>query len=336
MTQEPACGRGPIRHPSGVSGPPSTAPPQFPLTTHTPPSPGLPAHGDPNGARGGGSSFSTWARRALRYGPLALALVLIAFLGVPAQSVTLSGGITNVAPTISSITLAASVNPTAGSTTSIPVTIVASDANGCSDVTSVAVTVYQNDGTTVQVPQGAASLSTCVALLATYSYSFNMNFYDAPATYKVKVVATDAAGASANNTGALNTFVYNSLTALNLGSSSVSFGSIAPGGTGSAQTETVQNYGNVQIDIQVSGTNLTLASPAATIGVSSIKYSMNANMSSSSATSTSAVTLTTFDLVKGASSTKNLYTQLVVPSGSSQYVPGGTYTGTLTVTAVAG
>jgi hypothetical protein len=44
------------------------------------------------------------------------------------------------------------------------------------------------------------------------------------------------------------------------------------------------------------------------------------------------VTLSSFDLAAGASSSKTTYFQLTAPSG----LPAGTYTGTLTVTAVSG
>jgi hypothetical protein len=59
-------------------------------------------------------------------------------------------------------------------------------------------------------------------------------------------------------------------------------------------------------------------------------------MSGSSALTGSAATLSSFDLAAGASSSANLYWQLTVPDGSSQWIPSGTYTGTLTVGAVSG
>lgn len=275
--------------------------------------------------------------RVRRFAMPALGLIFLALLGVPAsQSVDVGGGITNVAPTLSSVTIGASFDPTAGTTTSIPVTIIVSDANGCNDISSVTGTVYLNDGTTVHIASASATRTACVALLATYSYAPNMQFYDAAATYKVKVLATDAAGATVDNTVSLASFTYNTLTAVNLASATLAFGSLAPGASGTGQTESVQNYGNVQIDAQISGTDLTLTSPSATIGVANVKWSLSSDMSSSTAMSTTAATISSFDLAKGASSSKSIYVQLVAPSGSAQYVPAGTYSGTVTVTAVSG
>ena len=206
-------------------------------------------------------------------------------------------------------------------------------------ISSVTVQVLKPDGSTNHISAAAMTFSSGSGLLATFTGSFNMNFYDDPATstttYKVKIVATDAAGASVNNVAALSTFNYAQLVALNLGSSALTLGSnLNPGAAGSIVTEAVQNYGNAQMDVQVSGTALSYN--ANTITVGSLAYSLNSDMSASSALTGSAATITTFDLAKGASSTKNLYVQLTAPAASSQHVPADAYTGTLTVAAVAG
>jgi hypothetical protein len=134
----------------------------------------------------------------------------------------------------------------------------------------------------------------------------------------------------------LATFNFAQLAALNSPSSLSLGSSLSPGDTSSIGSLTISNYGNIQIDTQVSGTAPTATSPAATLPVGSVTYSLNSNMGSSTALAGSSATMSSFDLGAGVGNSKNLYWQMVVPTGASQYVPAGTYTSTVTVTAVAG
>ena len=255
-----------------------------------------------------------------------------------------SVGLGNIAPTITTVTLSSSsLTPTAGTTTSFTVTVVAADLNGFADIGSgvpgaVTVGILKPDGSTVHVVQSAATFSSGSGFSVTYTKTLTMNYYDAAAlltsTYKVKVVVTDSQGATADNLLALATFNYAQLAALNAPASVNDGSSISPGTSGSIATMAISNYGNIQIDVQISGT--APANGANTIPVGSVKYSLNSDMSSSTALTGSTATLSSFDLAGGAGASKNLYWQLTIPSGSTQYVPAGTYTSTLTVTAVAG
>ncbi|MEA3203717.1 MAG: hypothetical protein QOI63_1396 [Thermoplasmata archaeon] len=253
----------------------------------------------------------------------------------------LSGGVVNVPPTLVSVTLgSSSLTPTAGTTTSLVTTIVVSDLNGFNDISSVLVTILKPDGTTVHVAAAAASFVSGSGVQATYTKTSTMNYADAAAlttsTYKVKVTATDSQGAAVNNLLSLGTFNYAQLAALNSPSSLDLGSSLSPGDTSAIGALAISNYGNIQIDTQVSGTAPAVTSPAATLPIGSVTYSLNSNMASSSALSTSAVTAGSFDLGAGVGNSKNLYWQMAVPTGASQYVPAGTYTSTVTVTAVAG
>ncbi|MFO1533858.1 MAG: hypothetical protein ABR562_09255, partial [Thermoplasmatota archaeon] len=266
--------------------------------------------------------------------PLASAL-LLSLLAAPAAVATdLTGGVANVAPTLTSVNLSSSsLTPTAGTTTSFTATIVAADLNGFADIGSgvtnaVTVGILKPDGSTVQVAQSAATFVSGSGISATYTKTLTMNYYDAAAlttsTYKVKVVVTDAQSATVNNLLSLATFNYAQLAALNAPSSVDTGSNVAPGDSGSIATMAVGNYGNVQIDAQVSGT--TPASSSNTIPIGSIKYSLSSNMASSTALTGSGVTMSSFDLASGSGSSKNAYWQMTMPSGSSQYVPSGTYT----------
>src|SRR5688572_9926054 len=76
-------------------------------------------------------------------GVVAISAMLLALgLAPGAVAVDLGGGIGNVVPVITSVTASGSYDPTSGATTSVPVSTVITDTNGCSDLTtgSAAVT----------------------------------------------------------------------------------------------------------------------------------------------------------------------------------------------------
>lgn len=273
-----------------------------------------------------------------------LALLLLA-VSPAIQAQDLTGGVVNLAPSITSVTLGSTaLTPTAGSTTALTVTVIAADGNGYNDIATVTVSILKPDGTTVHT-SGTATLQSGSGTSATYTRSLNMNYYDPAATliatgYQVKVVVADAGSPSLNveNVPTLYKFTYAELAALNAPSTISTGSNIQPGAASSIATASITNYGNVRIDMRVSGTapSNPATTPATTIPVGSIAYSLNADMSSSSALAGSATTLTAFDLAAGSGSAKNSYWQMTLPSASSQYVPAGTYTSTLTITAIAG
>ncbi|MHB1261913.1 MAG: hypothetical protein ACYC2H_09390 [Thermoplasmatota archaeon] len=276
----------------------------------------------------------------MRANPYALAALLVAAVAVvpPAGAVDLGAGIVNVAPAILSISLSGlssgTLTPSAGGTASITATIVATDTNGFADITGITVGIIKPDGSTEHVAQSAAAFDSGSLLSATYTKTLSMNFYDAAAlttsTYKVKAIVTDAALLTGVNVLTLATFNYAQLVAVNAPASLDLGSSMTPGVAGSITSLSLQNYGNVQMDSQVSGTALTLGSDS--IPVSAMAYSLSSDLSGSAALSGSATTLSAFDLASGASSSKDVYFQLTPPTG----LPAGTYTGALTVTAVSG
>lgn len=288
-----------------------------------------------------GAALAAGAVLALAKLALPGAVILVAFLP-PSWAQTEELNVTNVAPVVVSVSLPGSATPTAGTTTSVSTTIVVQDINGYNDISSVTLEVLKPDGSTTHIASSAATFSSSLNTTdAQYTKSFSMNFYDDSAlttsTYKVKIVVTDAGGLTGNNLLNLAVFNYNQLVALNLAAGTLDFGTnIEPASTSATQSASVQNYGNVQIDVQLNGTTLTHESVAASIAVGYLNYSLNSDMSSKSSLTSSPVTLSSFDLVKGASSSRLTYYALTVPSGSDQWVPSGNYTGTLTVGAVAG
>lgn len=252
--------------------------------------------------------------------------------------------INNKAPTIESVTLTpdndsglsgVQVNPTPDSTTTVSVSIQAKDLNGYNDISTVAVVVYKPDGTTVHVSSGNATLSTGNGTHSTWTYSFNMNFYDAPATgtstYKVITTATDTLGATGNNSATPAVFNYNELIALSLNTNTIDFGVLDPGQTSTTQTVVGTNLGNVTLDINLSGTNLSYLTNS--IAISRVDGALDSGFTAPTVLSASSQTVSTYDLAPGAASSKSVYFRLRVPSGDEQYLPAGTYQGTVSIVA---
>jgi hypothetical protein len=271
--------------------------------------------------------------------PTAGLLLLAVALAPAASAVDVTASIGNVAPVVVSITLsgltAGALSPTAGTTSTLTATVVASDTNGATDITGITVGIIKPDGSTVHVAQAAATLSGTNGLLATFTKTLTMNYYDAPATggstYKVKATATDSGLLTDTNILSMATFGYNQLVALNAPATFAL--SANAGGSSSATALTVNNYGNMQIDTQVSGTDLT--GSGATLSVGDIAYSLTSGMASPAALTGSAATLSSYNLAPASGAAKDLYFQLT-PTTPAGGLPAGDYTGTLTVTAVSG
>jgi hypothetical protein len=268
------------------------------------------------------------------------------------------------APAIEAITLysdaamtavAASFNPTAGGNTAVYVRITVNDSAGAADINYTTIQVLKLDNTT-HVEAANATLEASSGNQSNYTWSFNMTFYDDAAldtsNYGVNASATSQAGETGSSTQTQGTFNYQELAALDVSLATISFGSLAQGTISSAVTQTVTNKGNVIIDLKLYGTNLNLTSPSATIAVTNAKYATAgwyngaANVSVTDAQASAMVgetasqlqaseaTVAAFDLAKGADSTKNVYWDLHIPSGLSQFIPSGIYSGTITFTAV--
>lgn len=277
--------------------------------------------------------------------------VALVVAGVPAAwGETTSTDVTNTPPTILAVELPSgttdlSLTPTAGGTTTTTVTIEVEDLNGCDNLKDVRPQVNATDGSTHVGPANLLmNWDSCSAGVATYTWDFDMQYYDDPALstdhYKVYVVAEDDDGATTNNvvdlTGLLK-FNYQELTALNLNRTTLDFGSnVNPGTTAGSVQLGVDNHGNVQIDTDLSGTQLDHSTESASIPVSNVNYNLTDDDSSASSLSGTSTTVSSFDLAKGSGSSKTLYWWLDVPDGSTQWIPSGTYEGTVTVSAVKG
>ena len=229
------------------------------------------------------------------------------------------------------------VNPVAGTTKQISVAATTTELSGYANIDQTAGNAtcswsYSNE--TVLYTTNVA-WSNCGGTTCDATCSADFQFYDDPTDYNVTLTAYNITGLSSSNS---SIFTYAELIAFDLGLSTINFGaSFAPGaGHGTSnQTETVTNLGNTQIDIQVNGTVMSHASLVASIAVGNLYYDITSNaMGSETALSAVATTVSSFNLAKGAASTKDNWWDLHVPAGSAQWVPAGTYSGTITISAV--
>jgi len=271
--------------------------------------------------------------------------------------VEVTAGTRPVASSVSIDSGATSVTLTENTTKNVVCTAVVTDDDGYTDITSVEAKLYRTgvgagaaddnanhytlSGDAQCVPSGGSGTTE------NYTCTFAVYFYadptDAGSAYEAdnwtcQVTPSDGVGAG---TAATDTIEMNTLIALNV-TATITYGALALGtNTGTAdQTTTVTNTGNAQIDIQLDGYGATDGDGKAmtcTIGSTTIgneRYSLTAltDWSTKTQLTDTATTLTTFDLAKGASSTKNVYWGLGMPSTGA----GGSCSGKVNLTAVSG
>lgn len=302
---------------------------------------------------------------------LAIILCGIILIGseIKADQSDSSATVTNALPVASSVSLdsgASAVSLVEATTKTVTATFTVTDNNGCSDIDSgspdtIAVFYRTNvSGGAVCTPDDANCYSmsctqdsgTCTTggsdLTATYTCTSAVQFYadptDTGSTFSATdwtVTATPRDNAGTDGTDSTDTIEMNSLTALNV-TATIAYGSLALGAnTGTTdQTTVTTNTGNRQIDEQLDGYGATDGdgfSMACTIGnvaIDNERYSLSASTDWSSKTqlTDTAFTESGFDLVQGASSTKDTYWGFGLPSTGV----GGSCTGKVNFTAVNG
>ncbi len=165
-----------------------------------------------------------------------------------------------------------------------------------------------------------------------YKIGFNMSYHQAAGNYTVTITATDKSGFSANRSAA---FEYASLIAIEIDAQSLQFAAM-PGtfseaigdyDEATAANTTISNIGNSEIDIQLSGTNLS--SGGGVIDASNIQYTFNGDYNNSLA-GTLSYAKQTKQVAIGAASRQPLSFRLNVPTATAP----GNYTGTITLMAV--
>jgi len=181
----------------------------------------------------------------------------------------------------------------------------------------------------------SCALETNISLYTvTVNCSFTVEYYANPSNWTCKIYANDSTANSASNS--TDNITINTLRALDA-EANINFGALAPGVTSASDVNnTVTNCGNVALDLNLNGTNLTnVSASVANITVSNIKYNVTypdsdytVNMTSLSPSPTYA----DFSLAKRTTtvSTGKTYWKINIPETIENLI----YSGTITFTAV--
>ncbi len=223
------------------------------------------------------------------------------------------------------------VAPNPGAIKEITITTEVTDLDGVGDIKSIKSTT----------PFGVITLNKISNIdsdTGSYSNSFDVNFYDAPITYQIKVTAEDNNGNKAYDT---TSFDYLESINVELDSNTINFldvnaasDSIVTGDNDmlTVNSPTIQNYGNTIIDAEIYGSDLSSGSNI--ILVNNVKYTFvdqNWNNELAGILDYSSERKN-ISLYYGVMETNEASYKLYVPSGT---VPGS-YSGTVTITAVQG
>ena len=286
--------------------------------------------------------------------------------GLASGSNDISGAyvINNVAPLVSSVTLngAAEMIVTEGTTVNIPITATAADNNSCQDITTVETSLYRSaigysscDTNAEDNDNNCYAQVTCTVVGGTCTGTG-----DASANYTCTVAlqyhsdATDATSAfpAQNWKNTVNAIdddtaahylevaagVELQTKAANAITSSINYGSLNVGQKNDPldKITTVTNTGNVGIDNEISGTNMTDGgSGVIGVGYQKLALATSTAYASGSVLSVSATEYETNvlkTLSSGSPATKNIWWGLEIPTG----IPPGTYSGQNTVLAYLG
>jgi len=289
---------------------------------------------------------------------LILALILaiggfsswVGLLRVKAQdTVTTSGTVNNIAPTVSGVDLnaGADINLTENSTTTVECTGTITDENGGDEITSATATIYRSgvgsnctadDNNCYQISSctlgpavGNDKNATCTVDIWFHADPTDAGTYATAQgwdvqTWQCQITATDAGGLTGSGTDSIPPEVV-TLTALDV-DSSITYDALDPG-TNMASTSIAVNAtttGNVPIDIQLKGDDMT--SGANSIPVSNQHYATSTVAYASGISLSGTYATLEVDMPKPTTSPSNstdiIYWGWGVPSGT----PAGTYTGT--------
>ncbi len=243
--------------------------------------------------------------------------------------------------TVGTVTTSQSpINLNAGSTTTIDCLAMVTDTDNWNNITTVNATMWDNIAST----EGSADsnsnhyTNTSCSLGANTSAtelpvtcSFSLQYYANPSTWTCKIRSYNSTIDLASNSVDAT---VNSLVALDVTEATIDFSTLALGATSSSDvTATVQNNGNVQIDVNLTGTALSCTSGS--LAQENIHYSASSGIAYGSMTALSGTTANLdLNVAKstGAASTALTYWKISIPSSGA----GGTCTDTITFTAVSG
>jgi len=243
--------------------------------------------------------------------------------------------------TVGAVTTSQSpINLNAGSTTTIDCLAMVTDTDNWNNITTVNATMWDtsastegsadsnnNHYTNASCSLGANDSATSLPVTC----SVSLQYYANPSTWTCKIRSYNSTNDLASNE---TNATMNQLIALDVTEDSVNFGTLALGATSSSDvTATVQNNGNVQIDVNLTGSALSCTTGS--LDMETIHYSASSGIVYGSMTALSGTTANLdLNVAKstGAASTALTYWKISLPASGA----GGTCTDTITFTAVSG
>jgi len=269
-----------------------------------------------------------WAGSAAIASALLMVFAITAIAGDESfLDVTLD--VQNSIPTITSMVItSASYDPVEDDNSTVTVNINVTDQNGVSNLDNGKVYIYVDDAATFVAPVNAYTRK-CVpthnwtSTKRQYRCQTDLRFFDAAGTYSTNITAGDTQYTVWNNTGTnAPTFTYTTLLAFNISSQTVGFNTPAVGVVNypSVNNPTVlQNTGNADLYLNVTGANLVGASHTFNIGNFSVSLDSTptAEQVLSTASQQINVTGTRAQMLRGAASLEDLYWFVDVPVGTA-------------------
>ena len=245
------------------------------------------------------------------------------------------------AQTVGTVTTSQSpINLNAGSTTTIDCLAIITDTDNWNNITTVNATMWDNvasaEGSADDNNNHYTNVSCGLGINDTettrpVTCSVSLQYYANPSTWTCKIRSYNSTIDLTSNS--VDTTV-NQLVALDVTEATVDFGTLALGATSSSDvTATVQNNGNVQIDVNLTGSAFSCATGS--LDRETIHYNASSGIAYSSMTALSGTTANLdLNVVKstGVASTALTYWKISLPASGA----GGTCTDTITFTAVSG
>ncbi len=211
------------------------------------------------------------------------------------------------------------IMPNAEENKEITITAVIGNDGGIDNITSVSATINSNEIELLRK-------ETISEYEAVYEGKANMNFYDAPGTYKIEIKTVDSSSSEEIKTAE---FEYLELLAVDINFDAINFGEITSGANKSLDENNgliINNIGNIVSDIEISGTDLT--NNEGIIDIANLQYQFGA---SSFVSLLNNPTIADINLGYGELSYNNLNLRLNIPEGTKT----GSYSGSITITAIA-
>jgi len=270
---------------------------------------------------------------------LVMSMFAISVIAGDSQNMDVEFDIGNVAPVITGMAVAqASYDPTEASNTTVTVYFNLSDTNGVGDLDDAKAYIYVDDAATFATAVGkytrlCSPSANHSSTVREYQCDTDLEFFDPAGTYSTNITGGDQVVTVWNNTGTnAPTFTYTTLLAFNVSNTTIDFNSPSVGvanNSAISNPTTLQNRGNADLYVNITGADLTGASY--TFGIGNFSVDLDADPTGEQVLTTSTeqinVSGTPAEMLKGASSTEDLYFFVDVPVATQP----DSYTGTWTL-----